>query len=369
MINSRTILIGLLVFLVLTLIYCSCNKKKENYADVYYNKGLDPSIMTRPSFNSNLDPNNMNMRFDSNVYGGFINGNSPNPNNLASYNRVSSDALNTQSYYNSAQKGSREGFSNAQRMRAVVQPSPTDNSQDPSSGQNVGTVDAAQYVTYIDTDYEGLAADNPRGSSPTKNTSGYSTIANDFASLGNDGTFQASKMKSDAAIYKASLNNNYNPNTLKYTTPTDLLPAPDMRQPLARDPSDPSNFMYDRTVFAPLKKRNHNEADRIRGDLDIEPVKTGWFDIATVPTVDLVKGYFGYYSDIQEYQDLQDISYSRARSQATGQSSTESTTALSNLTGMISQDMVKPRLAYGTQPNLHIGDMNNAWGQKRAFAL
>ena len=368
--NSKIILIGLLVILVFSLIYCSCNKKKENYADLYYNKGLDPSILTRPSFNSNLDPNNPNMRFDSNVYGGFISGNSPSAGNLASYNMVASDALGNQSYYNPA-RSSKEGFAVHPRMRSVVQPSdaqPSDAQFDPSVGQNVGTVDAAQYVTYADTDYEGLSADNPQGDSPSKNSNGYGTVANDFASLGNDGTFQATKLNSAAATYKASLNNNYNPNTLKYTVPKDLLPAPDMRQPLARDPSDPSNFMYDRTVFAPLKKRNHNEADRFRGDLDIEPVKTGWFDIATVPTVDLVKGYFGKFSDIEQYQDLQDISYQRAREEATGKDTTASTTALSNLTAMITKDMVKPKLAYATQPNLAM-PTGNAWGQKRSFAL
>jgi len=365
--NSRTILIGLLAILVLALIYCSCNKKKEHYADLYYNKGLDSSIMTRPSFNSNLDPNNMNLRFDSNVYGGFINGNSPNVDNLASYNRVASDSLDTQAFYNQNPKQvSREGFA-PPRMRTVVQPNGGDQ-YNPSIGQNVGTVDAAQFVTYADTDYEGLGADNPQGNSPTKNSSGYGTIANDFASLGNDGTFQATKMNSAAATYKASLNNNYNPNTLKYTVPKDLLPAPDMRQPLARDPSDPSNFMYDRTVFAPLKKRNHNQADRFRGDLDIEPVKTGWFDVATVPTVDLVKGYFSHFNDIQEYQDLQDISYQRSREQSTGQDTTATTTALSNLTAAMNKDMLKPKLVFATQPDLEM-PVGNAWGQKRSFAL
>lgn len=363
MLNSRKILIGLLVILVLAAIYYNYSKKKEHYADLYYNKGLDPSILTRPTFNSNLDPNNMNLRFDSNVYGGFINGNPPNPNDLASYNLTSSQSLDTQAYYQNPPQGSREGFS-SQKMKNFQ----VDNSQNPSMGQNVGTVDAAQYVTFIDTDYEGLAADNPQGSSPTKNSNGYGTLSNDFASLANDGTFQATKLNSAATIYKSSLNNNYDPKTLKYTVPKDLLPAPDMRQPLARDPSDPSNFMYDRTVLAPLKKRNHNQADRIRGDLDIEPVKTGWFDIATVPTVDLVKGYFGYFNDIQEYQDLQDIAYSRARNQSTGQNDDAYTKELSKLTGMINKDMLKPRLAYATQPDLPM-PTGNAWGQKRSFAL
>jgi hypothetical protein len=336
--NSRTILISLLLILVAFLIYCNCTKNKENYADMYYNNRLDSSISSRPTFNSNLDPNNMNLRFDPNVYGGFIKGNSPEIGNLSSENKVSTV------------HNSRERYSHAP-----------------------GTTDAAQFVAYQDTDYGGLPQDNQGNNSVSqnsKNKGGYETVSNDFASLAGDGTFQSSKVKEDADIYKSSLSNNYNPNTLKYTVPKDLLPAPDMRQPLSRDPSDPSNFMYDRTVFAPLKKRNHNEADRIRGDLDIEPVKTGWFDIATVPTVDLVKGYFGYFNDIQEYQDLQDIAYSRARSQSTGQKSEEesSTTALSDLTGMINKDMLRPRLAYATQPDLQMPS-GNAWGQKRSFAL
>lgn len=102
-------------------------------------------------------------------------------------------------------------------------------------------------------------------------------------------------------------------NTLEYTTPQDLLPTPDMSQPLVKDPSDPSNFMYDRTLFAPLKSRNKNVGDRIRGDLDIEPIKTGWFDIATNPKTDLVKGYLGSFRDIQEHQELQDVIYERDR--------------------------------------------------------
>lgn len=357
--SHRKILIGLLVFLVITYAYLEYTKKKEKYADVYYNKGLNQSVLARPSFNSNLDPNNMNLRFDSNVYGGFINGNSPDPGFLASNNKTASDSLNSSPFYSQSQQNSvKEGF--APKMRAIVQPSNLDN-------QNVGTVDAAQYVTYKDTDYEGLRADNPQGSAPTKNSAGYSTIANDFASLANSGTFQANKMNAAAAVYKASLNNNYDPNTLKYTVPQDLLPAPDMRQSLARDPSDPSNFMYDRTVFAPLKKRNHNEADRFRGDLDIEVIKNGWFDVATVPTIDTVKGYFGMYRDIEEYQDLQDIVYARAREQTLGKDDTASTKALTDLTMAMNRDMLKPKLAYATEPNLEMPV--NPWGQNRGFAL
>ena len=346
MVKSKTILLCLIVFLFGALIYCNYNKKKENYADVYYNKELNSDILTRPSFNSNLDPNNMNLRFDPNVYGGFIKGNSPSVDNLASYNKMSSE-----SFQQGGQK-SREGF--APQFKAHG-----------SLNQNVGTVDAASFVSYKDTDYEGLGVDNPSGSSTFKNAGGYGQISNDFSSYVD--TPKQTKMNASSSAYKASLNNNYNPDTLKYTVPGDLLPAPDMRQQNSRDPSDPSNFMYDRTIFAPMKKRNHNEADRIRGDLDIEPVKTGWFDVATVPKIDLVKGYLGYFTDIQEFQDLQDISYQRAREQTMGQDTTDSTTALSKLTGMISQDMVAPKLSYATSPDLELPI--SAWGQNRAFAL
>ena len=41
--SHRKILIGLLVFLVITYAYLEYTKKKEKYADVYYNKGSGPS--------------------------------------------------------------------------------------------------------------------------------------------------------------------------------------------------------------------------------------------------------------------------------------------------------------------------------------
>ena len=335
MLNSRTFLFGLLIILVGALILCSCNdKRREGYGNVYYNKGLDPSTLARPTFNSNLDPRNMNVRSDPYAYGGYIKGASPSKENLASYNKIASHR--------------REGFgpvTGDQTIDAV------------SSGKyTAGMNDALAYVEYIDSEYDGLPGSIPTGG----NSSDYNVIDSDFAHLASDGTFQSAKMQSAAQKYKASLSN-VNPDTLKYTTPSELLPAPDMRQPLMRDPSDPSNFMYDRTLFAPLKKRNHNEADRIRGDLDIEPVKTGWFDIATVPTVDLVKGYFGYYNDIQEYQDLQDISYARARGQATGQYTGAATQKLTATMTAANQNMMKPSLKYASPPKLDFGPLENTY--------
>jgi hypothetical protein len=336
MLNSRTLLFGLLIILVGALILCSCdNKKREGYGNVYYNKGLDPSTLSRPTFNSNLDPQNMNVRSDPYSYGGYIRGASPGKEHLASYNKMSSPR--------------RERFDSVPAAG------------DQTSGQAVsngsytsGMNDALSYVEYIDSEYDGLPGSMPSGA----NSSDYNVIDSDFAHLASDGTFQATKMQSAAQKYKSSLSN-INPDTLKYTTPSELLPAPDMRQPLMRDPSDPSNFMYDRTIFAPLKKRNHNEADRIRGDLDIVPVKSGWFDIATIPSVDLVKGYFGYYNDIQEYQDLQDISYARARNEATGTDSSAATQKLLATMTNSNNDMTKPSLKYASAPKLDFGPMNN----------
>jgi hypothetical protein len=227
-----------------------------------------------------------------------------------------------------------------------------------SSGTyTAGMNDALSYVEYSDSEYDGLPGSV---AGDTGGSSDYNVIDSDFAHLASDGTFQATKMQSSAQKYKASLSNK-NPDTLKYTTPQELLPAPDMRQPLMRDPSDPSNFMYDRTLFAPLKKRNRNEADRIRGDLDIEPVKTGWFDIATIPTVDLVKGYFGYYNDITQYQDIQDIAYTRQQREATGGDAGDSTRKLTATMTAVNQDMMRPSLKYATPPKLDFGPMEESY--------
>ena len=80
-----------------------------------------------------------------------------------------------------------------------------------------------------------------------------------------------------------------------YTDAEQLLPTPDMRSCL-KNPQDPSNYMYDRTIFSPLKRRNRNNVDFIRGDLRIPPNKFGWFDVPTIPGVDLFAGSLQYIS-------------------------------------------------------------------------
>ena len=341
MINSRTVLFGLLIILVGALIFCSCNqKKREGYGNVYYNKGLDPTTLSRPTFSSNLDPRNMNVRSDPYAYGGYIKGASPDKGNLASYNKIAS--------YQSG--GSREGFDNV--------PSDQTTGAVSSGRYTAGMNDALSYVDYTDSGYT--------GGDSTNNSSDYNVIDGDFAGLASDGTFQSTKKQSAVQKYKASLSNK-NPDTLKYTTPQELLPAPDMRQPLMRDPSDPSNFMFTRTIFAPLKKRNRNEADRFRGDLDIEPVKNGWFDAPAISSLDLVKGYFGYYNDIEQYQDLQDIAYTRNAREATGSDTDMSTQKLTATMSAINQDMMKPSLKYASPPKLSFGPLDETYSDSNPW--
>jgi hypothetical protein len=150
--------------------------------------------------------------------------------------------------------------------------------------------------------------------------------------------------------------------SVTYEEPSSLLPVPDMRNPLLRDPSSPENYMYERTIFAPLKPRTRGEPDRFRGDLDIAPVKTGWFDIAATPSIDLSKGYFGYFNSIDEVQDLNDHLFSRARGNVDAQNYIDETVSRNVA------DMTTPKLVYDSPPPLNFGPVNNAqYGQENPW--
>jgi hypothetical protein len=89
------------------------------------------------------------------------------------------------------------------------------------------------------------------------------------------------------------------------------MPTPDMRYAAGLDPTDPNNFIYERTLFAPLKRRYGNNVDFFRGDIDVTPEKRGWFDTRSVGSQDIVKGYFSNYTDIQQQTTLRDSYFDR----------------------------------------------------------
>jgi len=91
----------------------------------------------------------------------------------------------------------------------------------------------------------------------------------------------------------------------------DILPTPDMRYASGLDPTDPNNFIYERTLFAPLKRRYGNNVDFFRGDIDVTPERRGWFDVRSVGSNDVVKGYFSNYTDIQQQTNLRDSYFDR----------------------------------------------------------
>jgi len=91
----------------------------------------------------------------------------------------------------------------------------------------------------------------------------------------------------------------------------DLLPIPDMKYTSSIDPTNPENFIYNRTLFARLKRRYGNGVDFIRGDIDVKPEYRGWFDIRPPADNDLVQGYFDKYIDIEQETHLQDSIFTR----------------------------------------------------------
>jgi hypothetical protein len=88
------------------------------------------------------------------------------------------------------------------------------------------------------------------------------------------------------------------------------LPLGDIHQ-VSMDATDPQNFMYNRTVFAPLKRQYGNGVDFIRGDIDVKQEFRGWFDARPATDKDIQKGYFDRYIDIQQEAALKDAQFTR----------------------------------------------------------
>lgn len=80
-----------------------------------------------------------------------------------------------------------------------------------------------------------------------------------------------------------------------------------------KDPTDPSNYMYDRTLFAGLKRRYGNtQTDFIRGDIYVAPNRFGWFDVPTNPGTDLNPGFFNLnYPSVEAHVEGQDLEVKR----------------------------------------------------------
>ena len=80
-----------------------------------------------------------------------------------------------------------------------------------------------------------------------------------------------------------------------------------------KDPTDPSNYMYDRALFAPLKRRNGGVGtDYIRGDVYVAPNKFGWFDVPSNPGTDLNPGFFNLnYPSMESSVERQDLKVER----------------------------------------------------------
>jgi hypothetical protein len=135
-------------------------------------------------------------------------------------------------------------------------------------------------------------------------------IPTNFEEMGADAN---STLTSDQVM---NIQNKIGSGTPVYQETTDVMPLPDMKGAVMTvDPTDPNNFIYDRTIFAPLKRRYGADVDYFRGDIMIPQQQRGWFDISPASQNDVVKGYFENYIDIQQATQVQDSLYERTLTQ------------------------------------------------------
>lgn len=252
---SLIIALALLVFMLKTI------KVKEGYAEVMIAPTYDPFFYSNPGFRAQLPP-----RFDSHrIGGGNIKSSFPGFDKQGAGVTPLSDNENCRG--NMVKEGYND-MNNNGCGRHSEEIDRDDCNTGPSSGDRAG----------------------------------------DFSSLGlmDKGISKYKKgcdaVKEDAVMKFKSAQG--------YADPEQLLPVPDIKNCLV-DPSDPENYMYDRTLFAPLKMRNgYNTPDRVRGDLYIPPVNSGWFYAPTIPSVDLAKGAVNI---LNASIDNQDIIYSNSK--------------------------------------------------------
>jgi len=149
----------------------------------------------------------------------------------------------------------------------------------------------------------GLNANTPNFANPGA-TPNYSTIAN-FS--GQNQLLNNNLVTSNQA---QQMLNKVGRGSPEYQEPQ--LINPDMKYSSGLDPTNPNNFMYNRTIFAPLKRRYGNEVDWIRGDIDVTPEYRGWFDVRPPASNDVVQGYIASgYQDIEQETALRDSVFQR----------------------------------------------------------
>ena len=165
-------------------------------------------------------------------------------------------------------------------------------------------------------DVNGLQQGGLRGSAEGDMSAAGSQFVNsgspiDFKTVGNyqQNTLLKNNLLSSKQVTQA-LNDKFRA-TPELQSAKDLMPIPDMKYSASVDPTNPENFIYDRTLFSRLKRRYGNGVDFIRGDVDVRPEYRGWFDIRPPSDVDLVQGYFDKYIDIEQETRLQDSVFTR----------------------------------------------------------
>ena len=144
--------------------------------------------------------------------------------------------------------------------------------------------------------------------SPVKASSLGTQIPN-FVELGNTSGSQLLKNDNMSSQQTQDILTRVGKGSPEYQDTKDLMPLLNMRGGV--DPTNPKNFMYDRTLFSRLKRRYGNEVDFIRGDIDVTPEYRGWFDVRSVSDVDVVAGYFDNFIDIQQSTSIKDAVFDR----------------------------------------------------------
>lgn len=158
----------------------------------------------------------------------------------------------------------------------------------------------------------GILGDAPSlatSAAPPQPVMGSAAVPVDFSTMGGAPSMPNAALTSQQA--SSAFQNKMNGGKPEYMEPE--LPLADIGN-MSVDPTNPmnpENFMFTRTIFAPLKRRYGNGVDFFRGDIDVTQEYRGWFDISPAVASDVVQGYVSDYLDIQQETALKDASFYR----------------------------------------------------------